>query len=58
MQLLRDKGILRLRAEAGHDVDVEEAEGWVEDDNDVIIPMPGQDLVSVDVRESAVPFYY
>ena len=63
MQLLRDEGILRPRAEAQHeaDDDVEEAEAWgseeeeeedeEEDDEDeglaAIIPMPGQDLVSV-----------
>jgi WD40 repeat protein len=63
VQLLRDEGILRPRAEAEHeaDDDVEEAEEWGseeedeegEEENDeneglaVIIPMPGQDLVSV-----------
>ena len=59
VQLLRDEGILRPRAEAEHeaDDDVEEAEAWgseeeeEEDDEDeglaAIIPMPGQDLVSV-----------
>ena len=59
VQLLRDEGILRPRAEADDDDDdVEEAEEWgsEEDDDDeeeddeeqaVIIPMPGQDLVSI-----------
>jgi hypothetical protein len=57
VQLLRDQGILRPRAEAEQDDDddVEEAEAWgseedeeeEEEDGDVIIPMPGQDLVSV-----------
>ena len=59
VQLLRDQGILRPRAEAeaDDDDDVEEAEGWgseeeeeeeeEEEDGDVIIPMPGQALVSV-----------
>ena len=52
VQLLRDQGILRPRAEAEQDDDdVEEAEGWGseedEEDGDAIIPMPGQDLVSV-----------
>ena len=57
VQLLRDQGILRPRAEAEQDDDddVEEAEGWgseedddeEEEDGDVIIPMPGQALVSV-----------
>ena len=57
VQLLRDEGILRPRVEADDDDDdVEEAEAWgseeedEEDDEDegqaVIIPMPGQDLVS------------
>ena len=51
VQLLRDAGILRRRE---HDDDDEEAEAVVEeeedeedDDEDAIIPMPGQDLVSV-----------
>ena len=63
VQLLRDEGILRPRAEAEHeaDDDVEEAEEWGSEEEDeedeeedgedgglaVIIPMPGQDLVSV-----------
>jgi acyl dehydratase len=57
VQLLRDQGILRPRAEAEHDDDdVEEAEAWGSEDEEdiwreveqaVIIPMPGQDLVSV-----------
>ena len=61
VQLLRDEGILRPRAERDDDDDVEQAEAWgsevegeedeEEDDEDgglaVIIPMPGQDLVSV-----------
>jgi len=62
VQLLRDEGILRPRTEADtDDDDVEEAEAWGseeedeedEEENDddeglaAIIPMPGQDLVSV-----------
>jgi Lon protease-like protein len=55
VQLLRDQGILRPHAGHDDDDDVEEAEGWgseEEEDNeeeqeDGIIPMPGQDLVSV-----------
>jgi hypothetical protein len=66
VQLLRDEGILRPRAEAEHeaDDDVEEAEEWGNEEGEewgseeeeedvgeardaVIIPMPGQDLVSV-----------
>ena len=54
VQLLRDEGILLPRAEAKHDDDVEEAEGWSSEEEDdeehdpaVIISMPGQDLVSV-----------
>jgi hypothetical protein len=59
VQLLRDQGILRPRAEAEQDDDddVEEAEGWGSEEDDEeeeeeeqeygIIPMPGQALVSV-----------
>ena len=63
VQLLRDEGILRPRAAAEHeaDDDVEEAEAWGSEEEDeedeeedeedeglaAIIPMPGQDLVSV-----------
>ena len=59
VQLLRDEGILRPRAEAEHeaDDDVEEAEAWgseeeeeneeEEEEQAAIIPMPGQDLVSI-----------
>jgi hypothetical protein len=62
VQLLRDKGILRQRAEHDDDDDdVEEAEAWGSDEEHeedeeedgedeglaAIIPMPGQDLVSV-----------
>jgi DNA-binding beta-propeller fold protein YncE len=65
VQLLRDQGILRPRAEAENDDDddVEEAEGWGSEEDDdeegedsdpmpgleeyIIIPMPGQALVSV-----------
>ena len=51
VQLLRDEGtlILRPHAEADEDDDIEEAEGWCSEEeevDDVIIPMPGQDLVS------------
>ena len=51
VQLLRDQGILRPRAEVEHDDDVEEAEGWDSEEDEeewrVILPMPGQDLVSI-----------
>ena len=59
VQLLRDQGILRPRAEAEQDDDddVEEAEGWGSEEDEeeeedeegqaAIIPMPGQGLVSV-----------
>ena len=53
VQLLRDQGILRPRraaADYDDDDDIEEAEGWgieEEDEQAVMIPMPGQDLVSV-----------
>jgi Lon protease-like protein len=56
MRLLHDEGILRPRAEAEHedDDDVEEAEEWGSEEDDseeeqdhVILPMPGQDLLSV-----------
>jgi sugar lactone lactonase YvrE len=58
VQLLRDQGILRPRAEAeaDDDDDVEEAEGWGSEEDEeeeedgvqaTIFPMPGQDLVSV-----------
>ena len=58
VQLLRDQGILRPRRAAAEqdddDDDVEEAEGWGSEEEDseeeqeaVMIPMPGQDLVSV-----------
>ena len=58
VQLLRDQGILRPRRAAAiyddDDDDVEEAEGWgseeedsEEEQEDGIVPMPGQDLVSV-----------
>ena len=43
VQLLRDEGTLRPRAEAKHDDDVWSSEEEEQED-DVIIPMPGRTL--------------
>ena len=47
VQLLRDEGILRPRVEEAEAWGSEEDDDEEEEDGDVIIPMPGQALVSV-----------